>query len=321
MFIKKIIKKIDNYQEAKINQCFKEVLGDLRISFVDIGAAGNIHPRWKVISNFINYYGFEPDKRSYDLLLMNKNDCFTYKIFNKAVWETEGEIDINLCYKPWVSSYFLPNFNILNKFSDKERFEVLKKEKITTTKLDKFKFDNENFIKIDIQGGELSVLRGASSTLKNCLGLELEIEFLELYKSQPLFGEVCRYLNDNDFEFIDFISLNRWERSEYKGFGQSTFGDALFLRTPEFIIKNFKNDEDLKRKYIAICLLYNRFDLVKVVIDLDRINNVSKVSKFSDLEKAYSRIEKKHIIVRFISKYMNKIIRLFDKNSSLHVFY
>ena len=37
-----------------------------------------------------------------------------------------------------------------------------------------------------------------------CLGLELEIEFLELYKSQPFY--LLRFLeNDNDFEFIDKI--------------------------------------------------------------------------------------------------------------------
>ena len=34
------------------------------VSLIDVGAAGDLIPRWKKISMYINYHGFEPDKRS-----------------------------------------------------------------------------------------------------------------------------------------------------------------------------------------------------------------------------------------------------------------
>ncbi len=90
-------------------------------------------------------------------------------------------------------------------------------------------------MKLDIQGGELAVLEGADKTLDQCLGLEIEVEFVRIYKDQPLFGDICAFLETKDLEFIDFTSFNRWERSQYREFGQCVFGDALFLRAPEIV--------------------------------------------------------------------------------------
>ena len=39
-------------------------------------------------------------------------------------------------------------------------------------------------MKIDVQGYELKVLEGSESSLKEILGLEIEVEFSELYKSR-----------------------------------------------------------------------------------------------------------------------------------------
>lgn len=68
-------------------------------------------------------------------------------------------------------------------------------------------------MKLDIQGGELAVLQGAEKTLDQCLGLEIEVEFVQIYKDQPLFGDICALLGSKGMEFIDFTHLNRWERS------------------------------------------------------------------------------------------------------------
>ena len=52
-------------------------------------------------------------------------------------------------------------------------------------------------------------MKGAEETLNRTLGLEIEVDFLQMYKSQPLFGEVVDYLNKFNFEFIDFVGLRR----------------------------------------------------------------------------------------------------------------
>ncbi|GIR02833.1 MAG: hypothetical protein CM15mP12_3640 [Gammaproteobacteria bacterium] len=41
-------------------------------------------------------------------------------------------------------------------------------------------------MKLDIQGAELEALKGSVNSLKSICCIELEIEFAELYKNQPL---------------------------------------------------------------------------------------------------------------------------------------
>jgi hypothetical protein len=35
------------------------------LSLIDVGAAGGIEKRWQAVIGDLNYYGFEPDERSY----------------------------------------------------------------------------------------------------------------------------------------------------------------------------------------------------------------------------------------------------------------
>lgn len=136
---------------------------------------------------------------------------------------------------------------------------------LPSTTLDQLNVKSADFIKLDIQGGELNALTGGKNLLKNILGLEIEIEFQEIYTKQPLFNEVTSFMKENQFEFIDFPRLVRWDRDNvYSTVGQCVWGDALYMRTPEYVINNIKDIDTVKR-YLAICLLYHRYDLIKVV--------------------------------------------------------
>lgn len=265
------IKKLFQYSsKRKINKALEKLIyngEETKINFIDVGAAGEVDERWRYLSNNINYYGFEPDERS-RLLLKNDYNFNIYKVFSEGLWDVSGKFKIYLTAKPEVSSLYKPNYNLLNLFPLKERFLINKTTNINCVSLDSLKLDNLDFIKIDIQGGELKVLEGATESLKKCLGLELEIEFIELYKNQPLFGDVVKFLEEQNIGFVDFTTIVRWGRKKYDGMGQSTFGDALFLRSPEYVIKNFQHDIIIKLKYLGICLIYNRFDFIDKLIEL-----------------------------------------------------
>jgi FkbM family methyltransferase len=53
-------------------------------------------------------------------------------------------------------------------------------------------------LKVDVQGGELSVFEGCDSLWKVDF-IYVELSFVELYEHQPLFREVCDYLVDRGF--------------------------------------------------------------------------------------------------------------------------
>jgi FkbM family methyltransferase len=285
------------------------------VTLIDIGAAGEIEPRWKNFSKNIKYVGFEPDARSRETLQNNKNNFLNYQILPFALSNSNQSVELNLCREPKVSSLYHPNNNFLNRFPNVQRFEILKTEKIECSTLDEINLPDIDFIKIDIQGAELNVILGANHSLDSALGLEVEVEFLSLYKDQPLFGDVCKELSTKGFEFIDFVNLARWQRKEFNNQGQCIFGDALFLKTPEYL-----EIQDLPvskiTSYLSILIVYQRFDLVQTVLEM--LSPELRI-EFKSFEIAYKKLKIKNNIIRKISFLMSRIIALFGSSYRLHL--
>ena len=55
-------------------------------------------------------------------------------------------------------------------------------------------------LKIDTQGYEMPVLRGASKTLERCAGLQVEMSIVPLYAGQALYRELIDYLDGVGFD-------------------------------------------------------------------------------------------------------------------------
>lgn len=267
-FLKPILALSKAGYQRSLQRAFNHILSDHAIHLVDIGAAGDIEPRWKQIQTHLSYVGFEPDDRSRELLQHVPNRLRSYAIRPEALGETTGnEISFYLCRKPQVSSSYIPNKEFITLFPDSKRFDVLSTVRMQHWQLDDIVLPDADFIKIDTQGSELSILKGAPDTLQSVLGLEIEVEFLPLYKDQPLFGEICTFLRDHGFEFIDFINLCRWQRTIHNGVGQCIFGDALFFKTPETLLTHDLSNHKIA-SYLGCLLLYHRFDLIRRTLTL-----------------------------------------------------
>jgi FkbM family methyltransferase len=78
-------------------------------------------------------------------------------------------------------------------------------------------------LKIDVQGTELSVLRGAAETLRSVDSIFVECSFVEFYRGQPLAGDVVAHLNDR-FVLAGAFSVVRDRR------GEALQADLLFRR-------------------------------------------------------------------------------------------
>lgn len=172
---------------------------------------------------------------------------------------------LHACRDPRVSSLLPVNRDLVDGFPRPERFDVISEIPIQTSILDALNLPQPDFIKIDVQGAELSILQNAANTLSGCIGLEVEVEFAPIYAGQPLFGDVCQFLTDQGFVFIDFTSLNRWGNFIYDGTGRLMFGDALFMRPYEIDVQDSFSFGCLVR-HVAICALYGRFDIADAAL-------------------------------------------------------
>jgi FkbM family methyltransferase len=315
MFFIKVFRKILRNRFNRIDQkALGELLGDKGLSIVDLGAAGGVEPRWSKISNYLEYYGFEPDART--IQEKPKNKFKTYNVIPNLISNKSMESELHISREEGKSSIYQPNLEFLSKFPSSSRFEIVDSLKLRTSTLDETINTEIDFIKLDIQGGELNALKGAEKLLGNVLGIETEAEFIDLYKSQPLFGDVNNFLSINNFEFIDFTNLRRWERNRLGDYGQCVFGDALYLKNPENIFDE-KISEIRFRKYLAILYLYNRFDLINRSLELHTKfrSNLSKFEKI--LRKKNSRFQ----AISKVNNLTNKLVSFFGVEFKTHFIY
>ena len=301
----KISKLINSIRLKKYKNEFKKLLNNKKIKFIDIGASIQIIPRWKRIDKSnLDYVLFEPNPEEAKKLLNNKKHYNSYKIYESGLGDKNKVLKLNITKGIYQTSVLKPNFDFLNQFLNPDRYEVIKKELIRVKKLDYFKIRNSDFIKVDAQGYNYEILEGSVKTLKDTLGVEAELEFTDIYSKQKLFGDVAKLLKKNNLSFIDFINLRRWNRYDNSNYGQCVFGNGLFLKNPDKVLSMSK---DKIFKYIAICILYKKFDLVKYILESKKISTIERNLINKNL-RFFNKFSNKSRITRGILSVMNRFI-------------
>ena len=226
------------------------------LTLIDIGASGDLPEHWMNIEKYLRVIGFEPDKKAHEELVAKAEQHRVY--LPLALAEKTGESDFFITRKQMVSSMLRPNRKLLDEFPHPNRFDIVETIKMKTDTLDTALYnENADFIKLDTQGSELFILQGASETLsKKLLGVEVEVEFTEMYEHQPLFGEVDSFLRQSGFVLLGFIQISQWKRKSTQiGKGQTMFADALYIKSKEVL-----DDKTKLLKAALICILYGYDD-------------------------------------------------------------
>jgi FkbM family methyltransferase len=110
------------------------------------------------------------------------------------------------------SSLLRPNLGIVQRFNNlAELMQVVATPEVDTVRLDdvgEIQAQGCDLLKLDTQGSEAEILTHASETLKRCLIVQTEVEFVPLYERQPLFAEVDQLLRCRGFMCHRLVGLS-----------------------------------------------------------------------------------------------------------------
>lgn len=82
-----------------------------------------------------------------------------------------------------------------------------------------YDFSGLDFLNIDLQGAELLALKGMGDLLDQFKYAYLEVNWKELYKGCPLFGEVVSFMKSKGFIYKESVEC-----------GSTSWGDAFFMK-------------------------------------------------------------------------------------------
>lgn len=172
-------------------------------------------------------YSFEPLIDCFDRLNEAMKGDPRFKSFNFALGEKEETTNIN-------KSNYSPSSSILEmSIVHKELFPHTAKnnpEKIYVRKLDEVKelslthLEKEILLKIDTQGYEDKVLKGAEKLLPYIKAVLVETSFVELYERQPLFNDIYNMLKEKGFSYKGAI------QQKIGRHGEVISEDSIFIR-------------------------------------------------------------------------------------------
>ena len=208
------------------------------LDILDIGAALDEKPPYQslVDAGRARIIGFEPDATECEKLNRTYGEPHRFfpffagdggpAVFHQTNWALTG-------------SLYEPNTPLLEKFNNlAEVVSPVATHAIETKRIDDIPgVGNVDFIKIDVQGAELVVLRNALKALSGALLIQAEVEFVELYRGQPMFADVDSFLRSQGFQFHAF---NGFSGRAFKplianndpnaGVRQVLWSDALYVR-------------------------------------------------------------------------------------------
>lgn len=176
---------------------------------IDVGA--NIGQYGSELRN-IGYKGriisFEPTSEAFVKLQKTASKDGLWVVHNMSLGERDGESEINIS-KNSVSSSILNDLPQLTASAPEATF--IRKETIKIKKLDSV-FDSLNikdkniYLKIDTQGYEKMVLDGAVESLKNVLGIQIEMALIPSYQGSLTFEEMSDKLKNLGFKLTTIES-------------------------------------------------------------------------------------------------------------------
>jgi len=191
-----------------------DALSKQPLGYIDVGARGGVHPLVEPLADITAVLAFEPDLDECNRLSELETPFAHFEIEPIAI-STGQKASLHILKRQINNSLLTPNLEFANRYSV-DGFKLESVQQVDTQSLDRaiieYKFDKIPFgelLKLDVQGAELDILKGATKVLRErTVAAVIEVEFCELYINQPQFSEVDQFMRSQGFLFYGFMTLN-----------------------------------------------------------------------------------------------------------------
>lgn len=261
--------------------------GPIRIT--DVGAMNvGVSEPWQglVDRGFATLLGFEPQAKECARCNAESGQGCHYlqeALGDGAIWP------FYQCRFGATSSIYEPNIDLVSQFSGLgDLMEVVEKSEMQTRRLDNIDEARQtDFLKLDVQGAELTILENATITLRHVSIIQTEISFVPLYKNQPLFADIDHFLRSQGFMFHTISSLGQRalrplliDNDPFAGINQILWSDAIYIKPFGDLLKDTSPSMLLKRAVLFHTLFQSYDFAARALQDYDRFAG-------SNLAKAY----------------------------------
>lgn len=209
--------------------------------------------------------GFEPQEGALKKLNYAKSDQERYLPY--AVGDGSERV-LNICSEDGMSSTLKPDCEILKIFQPFDVWgQVVSQKKILTKTLDSIsEIEQLDFLKIDIQGGELNVFQYGKKKLAHAVAIQTEVSFIPLYEGQPTFGVIDIELRGLGFIPHSFHAIKNWMIAPLVINGDPRIPLNQLIEADIVYVKDFTkpeniSDEQLKHLTLISHICYQSFDL------------------------------------------------------------
>jgi FkbM family methyltransferase len=240
---------------------------DRLTSVVDIGANpidGDAPYKDMLQRRLCRLVGFDPQPDALTRLNAAKTDLETYLPY--AIGDGEDH-SLKMCRGIGFASLLQPDEKTLTHFPRfSELGRVVSEIKLSTRRLDDVEeITDVDFLKIDVQGSELSVFKNGRRRLATAVAVQTEVSFVPLYKNQPVFGDVDLELRSLGFIPHMFSAINKKMIAPMMGpddataLNQVVEADVVYVRN--FVQADSMETEQLKHLAMIAHHCYGSYDL------------------------------------------------------------
>ena len=249
-----------------------EFLSSNPLNIGDVGAAGGVDARWRPLLKYCRFLTFDPQPDNCKAEPNTRN----YPICLGANKERRS---LHLTAFSQCSSIYEINVNRIQDFAVAECFKVIQVAQVHLDTLDNCLSTDPSwtpdFLKIDVEGAELDVLRGGEQSLKRIMGLRVEVNFLQRHKNAPLFGEVDEFLRGHGFELFALtreLMMRRNQLHTPLSQPQLVWGDSIYFLSKASVLQRLSESDGKEReaflaKFIIILLSHRVHDYAIEIIE------------------------------------------------------